>query len=150
MRPSLWLAFLFAVAVAPPGGAAGTAGAEVKSPAPAAPSWRKSESGLEIQDMKAGDGAEARSGNTVDVQYTGWLADGTKFDSSRDRGKPYSFRIGAGMVIPGWDEGVAGMKVGGVRQLRVPPELAYGERGYAGVIPGNATLLFEVELVAVR
>lgn len=114
------------------------------------PAWRKTSSGLEIQDLKSGDGAEARSGSTVDVHYTGWLEDGTKFDSSHDRGKPFSFRLGAGMVIRGWDEGVAGMKAGGKRKLRIPSALAYGKRGAAGVIPPDATLIFEVELVAVR
>ena len=117
---------------------------------PQEPAWQKSASGLEMQDLKAGEGAEARAGATLDVQYTGWLLDGTKFDSSRDRGRPFSFRLGQGQVIRGWDEGFAGMKVGGVRKLRIPPELGYGSRGAAGVIPANATLLFEVELVAVR
>ena len=87
---------------------------------------------------------------TVDVHYTGWLLDGTKFDSSVDRGKPFSFHLGAGEVIRGWDEGVAGMKVGGKRKLRIPAELGYGARGAGGVIPGNATLVFDVELLGVR
>jgi FKBP-type peptidyl-prolyl cis-trans isomerase len=87
---------------------------------------------------------------TVDVHYTGWLLDGTKFDSSVDRGKPFSFHLGAGEVIRGWDEGVAGMKVGGKRKLRIPAELGYGARGAGGVIPGNATLIFDVELLGVR
>ncbi len=87
---------------------------------------------------------------TVDVHYTGWLLDGTKFDSSVDRGKPFSFHLGAGEVIRGWDEGVAGMKVGGKRKLRIPAELGYGARGAGGVIPGNATLVFDVELLGVH
>jgi FKBP-type peptidyl-prolyl cis-trans isomerase len=87
---------------------------------------------------------------TVDVHYTGWLLDGTKFDSSVDRGKPFSFHLGAGEVIRGWDEGVAGMKVGGKRKLRIPAELGYGARGAGGVIPGNATLIFDVELLGVK
>jgi FKBP-type peptidyl-prolyl cis-trans isomerase len=86
----------------------------------------------------------------VDVHYTGWLLDGTKFDSSVDRGKPFSFHLGAGEVIRGWDEGVAGMKVGGKRKLRIPAELGYGSRGAGGVIPGNATLIFDVELLGVK
>ncbi|MEZ5312867.1 MAG: FKBP-type peptidyl-prolyl cis-trans isomerase [Thermoanaerobaculia bacterium] len=114
------------------------------------PAWTKSASGLEIQELAVGDGAEAKSGRTVDVHYTGWFLDGTKFDSSRDRGEPFSFRLGAGQVIRGWDEGVAGMRVGGRRKLRILPALAYGSRGAGGVIPGDATLLFEVELVGVR
>lgn len=121
-------------------------------PAPAAgePQWRKSASGLEILDLQVGSGAEARSGKTVDVHYTGWLLDGREFDSSRGRGKPLSFQLGSGMVIRGWDEGVEGMKVGGLRKLRIPADLAYGSRGAGDVIPPNSTLLFEVELVAVR
>ena len=112
--------------------------------------WKKNPSGLEFQELKAGEGAEAKAGMTVDVHYTGWLLDGTKFDSSVDRGKPFSFHLGAGEVIRGWDEGVAGMKVGGKRKLRIPAELGYGARGAGGVIPGNATLVFDVELLGVR
>jgi len=96
-----------------------------------------------------GTGDEAKSGQTVHVHYTGWLTDGTKFDSSVDRGKPFSFRLGAGMVIKGWDQGVAGMKVGGKRKLTIPPELGYGQRGAGGVIPPGATLVFDVELLSV-
>jgi FKBP-type peptidyl-prolyl cis-trans isomerase len=116
----------------------------------AEPEWKKNPSGLEYQDLKVGDGAEAKPGKNVDVHYTGWLLDGTKFDSSVDRGKPFSFRLGAGEVIRGWDEGVAGMKIGGKRKLRIPAELGYGSRGAGGVIPGNATLIFDVELLGVR
>ena len=106
--------------------------------------------GLKQQDLKVGDGPEAVSGKTVDVHYTGWLEDGTKFDSSLDRGEPFSFRLGAGQVIEGWDQGVAGMKVGGKRKLTIPPDLAYGQEGAGGVIPPGATLVFEVELLGVR
>ncbi len=112
--------------------------------------WKKNASGLEYQELKVGDGAEAKAGKVVDVHYTGWLLDGTKFDSSVDRGKPFSFHLGAGEVIRGWDEGVAGMKVGGKRKLRIPAELGYGSRGAGGVIPGNATLIFDVELLGVK
>jgi FKBP-type peptidyl-prolyl cis-trans isomerase len=104
---------------------------------------------LEITDLEIGTGAEAVAGSKVDVHYTGWLTDGTKFDSSLDRGQPFSFPLGGGRVIKGWDQGVAGMKVGGKRKLVIPPELGYGSRGAGGVIPPNATLVFEVELLAV-
>jgi len=105
---------------------------------------------LKITDLTVGTGAEAVSGATVTVHYTGWLEDGTKFDSSRDRGEPFSFPLGAGRVIPGWDEGVAGMKVGGRRELIIPPEMGYGARGAGRVIPPNATLKFDVELLDVK
>ncbi len=104
---------------------------------------------LEIEDLVAGTGTEATTGRSVDVHYTGWLTNGTKFDSSHDRGRPFTFRLGGRQVIQGWDEGVAGMKVGGKRKLTIPPHLGYGARGAAGVIPPNATLIFEVELIAV-
>ncbi len=106
--------------------------------------------GLQIEQVKVGTGAEAVAGKMVDVHYTGTLTDGTKFDSSKDRGEPFSFPLGAGMVIKGWDEGVAGMKVGGIRNLTIPPELGYGASGAGGVIPPNATLKFEVELLDVK
>ena len=109
--------------------------------------------GLQITDTKAGTGADARKGQTVTVHYTGWLFNngqqGAKFDSSRDRKDPFKFPLGSGMVIKGWDEGVAGMKVGGQRTLIIPPEMGYGVRGAGGVIPPNATLKFDVELLGV-
>ena len=107
-------------------------------------------SGLQYRDIEIGTGEAAQNGQTASVHYTGWLLDGTKFDSSVDRGDPLEFRIGAGMVIQGWDEGVASMNVGGKRELVIPPQLAYGDRGAGGVIPPGATLKFEVELVGLR
>ncbi len=106
--------------------------------------------GLKYEDLSAGSGTEATAGTTVVVHYTGWLTDGTEFDSSVDRGEPFSFPLGAHRVIAGWDEGVAGMKVGGKRKLVIPPELGYGAQGAGGVIPPNATLVFDVELLEVR
>jgi len=108
------------------------------------------ESGLKYIDAKVGEGNSPASGQTVQVHYTGYLTDGTKFDSSVDRGQPFSFQIGIGRVIKGWDEGVMTMKEGGQRRLIIPPELAYGERGAGGVIPANATLVFDVELLKVQ
>ena len=105
---------------------------------------------LEIVDVKVGTGAVATAGNTVSVHYTGTLLSGEKFDSSRDRNQPFQFQLGAGRVIAGWDQGVVGMKVGGVRQLTIPPHLAYGEAGAGGAIGPNATLKFEIELLGVR
>ena len=113
-------------------------------------------SGLQYEDTVPGTGAEATSGNQVRVHYTGWLYDpvaknsrGKKFDSSKDRGDPFSFSLGGGQVIRGWDEGVLGMKVGGTRVLTIPADLGYGARGAGGAIPPNATLVFEVDLLAV-
>ena len=106
-------------------------------------------SGLQIEEITEGTGAEAKSGQNVKVHYTGWLTDGKKFDSSKDRGQPFGFKLGGGQVIRGWDEGVEGMKVGGVRKLTIPPELGYGARGAGGVIPPGATLVFEVELLGI-
>ena len=109
-----------------------------------------SKTGLMYTDEKEGTGAAAKAGDTVAVHYTGWLKDGTKFDSSRDRGEPFSFTLGKGRVIKGWDEGVAGMKVGGKRKLIIPPELGYGEKGFPGAIPANAQLTFDIELLQIK
>ncbi|HUF81904.1 MAG TPA: FKBP-type peptidyl-prolyl cis-trans isomerase [Burkholderiales bacterium] len=106
-------------------------------------------SGLIIEEVVVGDGASAAAGQKVKVHYTGWLTDGTKFDSSKDRNDPFVFPLGAGNVIKGWDEGVQGMKIGGKRKLTIPPALGYGARGAGGVIPPDATLVFEVELLGV-
>lgn len=110
----------------------------------------KTADGLEYWDIKVGTGATAAAGQSVKVHYTGWLTDGKKFDSSVDRGQPFTFNLGAGQVIKGWDEGVAGMKVGGKRQLRIPSDLAYGPNGRPPVIPPAATLIFDVELLGVQ
>lgn len=107
-------------------------------------------SGLAYKDLKIGTGQEAKEGDTVTVHYTGRLKDGTKFDSSVDRNEPFSFPLGVGKVIRGWDEGVAGMKEGGKRKLLIPPDLGYGARGAGKIIPPNATLIFEVELLKVQ
>ncbi|MBK9206066.1 MAG: FKBP-type peptidyl-prolyl cis-trans isomerase [Candidatus Obscuribacter sp.] len=107
-------------------------------------------SGLQYEEIVVGNGASPKSGHTVVVHYTGWLTDGTKFDSSVDRGQPFKFQIGQGMVIKGWDEGVMTMKVGGKRKLTIPADLGYGARGAGGVIPPNATLVFEVQLLGLE
>jgi peptidylprolyl isomerase len=128
----------------------------VQPGAPAAPTevdpadYQTLEQGVQYVDLVVGDGPAPKPGQEVLVHYTGWLQEGGKFDSSLDRGEPFRFNLGMGQVIPGWDLGVAGMKVGGKRQLVIPPELAYGEQGAGGVIPPNATLIFEVELLEVR
>ncbi|MBX3271764.1 MAG: FKBP-type peptidyl-prolyl cis-trans isomerase [Sandaracinaceae bacterium] len=105
---------------------------------------------MKIEDLLVGEGAEAKSGSSVAMHYTGRLTDGTKFDSSLDRGQTFDFTLGQGRVIVGWDEGIPGMRVGGKRRLTIPPEKAYGARGFGNIIPPNSTLVFEVELVAVR
>lgn len=107
-------------------------------------------SGLQYQVLQEGNGAVATAGHMVSVHYTGWLTNGTKFDSSVDRGQPFQFSLGAGQVIKGWDEGVAGMKIGEKRKLTIPSNLGYGERGAGGAIPPNATLVFDVELLGVQ
>jgi FKBP-type peptidyl-prolyl cis-trans isomerase FkpA len=126
-----------------------------ESKAPAAPAkvdgpGVKTPSGLQYWDLEKGTGAEAAKGAKVKVNYTGWLINGKKFDSSLDRDQPFEFTLGAGQVIQGWDQGVAGMHVGGKRQLRIPPQLGYGSTGAGNVIPPNATLVFDVQLLAVR
>jgi FKBP-type peptidyl-prolyl cis-trans isomerase len=138
-----------------------TFGAYAQAPAPGATAGASKLDAnvtvLQKNDVKQGHGTEAQAGKTVVVHYTGWLYDpaqpggkGKKFDSSRDRGEPFAFPLGAGRVIRGWDEGVAGMKVGGERTLVIPPAMGYGARGAGGVIPPNATLLFDVELLDVK
>ena len=116
--------------------------------------WTKTDSGLQYRDEKEGTGAKAEKGKRCYMHYTGWLwvdgKKGKKFDSSRDRGQPFDFVPGNGKVIDGWEEGIPGIKVGGKRELLIPPDLGYGDSGAGGVIPPNATLLFEVELLEVR
>ena len=107
-------------------------------------------SGLVYEDTVVGEGAEAKAGQQATVHYTGWLTNGSKFDSSKDRNDPFEFSLGMRQVIGGWDEGVQGMKIGGTRKLTIPPQLGYGARGAGGVIPPNATLVFEVELLGLQ
>jgi FKBP-type peptidyl-prolyl cis-trans isomerase len=144
----LALALLFAGCTGPTTPAAAGKPANAQAAAPAFPVPTVTQ--LKVDDLKVGTGAEAADGKKVSVQYTGWLVDGTKFDSSYDRGQPFSFALGGGQVIKGWDEGVKGMKVGGKRRLTVPADLAYGSKGAGGVIPPGATLVFDVELQAVQ
>ena len=138
------------------GAAAGCGGEKSAAPSTSSPMKVSGQptttaSGLQYWDIVVGTGPSATPGNVVKVHYTGFLTSGEKFDSSRDRGEPFSFPLGGGQVIKGWDEGVAGMKVGGKRQLRIPPELAYGEAGTPdGTIPANATLIFDVQLLTVQ
>ena len=127
----------------------GRAQTDTSSPTKVTGKAKSTSDGLQYWDITVGTGTAASSGKTVKVNYTGWLTNGKKFDSSVDRGTPFSFKLGAGQVIKGWDEGVAGMKVGGKRQLKIPPELGYGAQGAGGVIPPNATLIFDVELLDV-
>jgi peptidylprolyl isomerase len=161
MSRTMLLLAVFAVltlagcASAPPPAPPAPAGAAVTTPAAPAPAAAgpkeiTTSSGLHYTDLVVGNGPLAEDGMKVSVHYTGWLTNGTKFDSSLDRGQPFSFELGASQVIVGWDEGVKGMRVGGKRKLVIPPELGYGERGAGGgVIPPNATLVFEVELLNV-
>lgn len=128
----------------------GTAAVEGTDPAAAPTEGTAGEGQLSIEDIKVGTGAEAQSGSAVKVHYVGTLTDGTKFDSSRDRNILFDFNVGRGDVIKGWDQGVVGMKVGGLRKLTIPSSLGYGEKGVPGVIPANATLVFEIELVEVN
>jgi peptidylprolyl isomerase len=148
---ALMVLLLLAVPVAAARQAGQKALAPQATPAPANSREVVTASGLRYIDQKIGDGAEAGPGKTVEVLYTGWLEDNTKFDSSLDPNHPFTFRIGIDEVIQGWHEGISGMKAGGRRRLVVPPELGYGRQGAGGgVIPGNATLVFEVELLTVR
>jgi FKBP-type peptidyl-prolyl cis-trans isomerase FkpA len=122
-----------------------------KKPAAYPAAWeRVTPSGVRYLDLQVGQGEEAQPGRIVEVHYTGWLQDGTKFDSSRDREHPFAFRLGAGDVIKGWDEGLLGMKVGGKRKLTIPPELGFGKQGVGSVVPPNAILYYELELLGVR
>lgn len=127
-----------------------TAKPTAAAPATTSNAPRTNASGLIIETLAAGSGRAAQRGDKVSVHYTGWLTNGTKFDSSRDRNEPFSFRLGAGQVIPGWDEGVAGMQPGSRRRLTVPAHLAYGPQGAGGIIPPNAVLIFDVELLAIQ
>lgn len=122
---------------------------ETKMATPAKPMDPKTIKELVREDLKVGSGTEAKAGNKVTVHYTGWLTNNTKFDSSKDRGQPFTFQLGSGSVIAGWEKGVAGMKVGGVRKLTIPPDMGYGSRG-VGSIPPNSVLVFEVELLDVK
>jgi FKBP-type peptidyl-prolyl cis-trans isomerase FkpA len=117
-------------------------------PTPVTGPGMKTKAGVSYWDIKVGTGATAMKGQTVTVHYTGWFTNGKKFDSSVG-GKPFPFKIGAHEVIPGWEDGVAGMKVGGKRQLKIPPEMGYGAKGYPGAIPPNSTLIFDVELLSI-
>ncbi len=149
---ALALAVVFAGCAGPAAPAAAPAAANQPAGAPAAgPAFPvPTVTQLKVDDLKAGTGAEAVDGKTVSVNYTGWLTNGTKFDSSYDRGQPFSFVLGQGSVIKGWDQGVKGMKVGGKRRLIIPADLGYGSKGAGGVIPPGATLVFDVELQGVQ
>ena len=149
MRGSALALFAFILSACGGSGDAGSRGATGDFAIDSA-ALTRTPSGLRYQDVTVGNGAEAAQGQVAVVHYTGWLTDGTKFDSSRDRGEPFSFPIGAGLVIAGWDDGVAGMKVGGRRKLLIPASLGYGEMGAPPVIPPGATLVFDVELLDVK
>ncbi len=125
-------------------------GANTSAPTKVTGEGTKTASGLVYWDIRMGNGDVAKEGSHVRVHYTGWLTNGKKFDSSVDAGKPFDFRIGNGEVIKGWEEGVTGMRVGGKRQLKIPPALGYGAEGYPGVIPANATLIFDIQLLGVQ
>jgi FKBP-type peptidyl-prolyl cis-trans isomerase len=150
MRASPILAFLVVLSACRPGGDRSSAGGFSAELGIDTAAMTKTPNGLQYQDVKVGQGAEAKRGSTAVVHYTGWLTDGKKFDSSRDRGTPFDFEVGAGQVIAGWDLGVAGMKVGGQRKLVIPADLGYGAAGAPPVIPPGATLVFDVELLEVR
>jgi len=147
LRKLLCLGFTCAILIL---GATACGGSSKSGPTQVSGPPPTTSSGLQYWDVTTGNGATAVPGGTVKVHYTGWLTSGVKFDSSVDRGEPFSFQLGAGQVIKGWDEGVAGMKVGGKRQLHIPPSLGYGAQGANGVIPPNATLIFDVELLEAR
>jgi FKBP-type peptidyl-prolyl cis-trans isomerase len=148
IKPRLF-ALLFVLGFAAFALVSGRAQTDNSSPTKVTGKAKSTASGLQYWDITVGTGTAASSGKTVKVHYTGWLTNGKKFDSSVDRGTPFSFKLGAGQVIKGWDEGVAGMKVGGKRQLRIPPDLGYGAQGAGGVIPPNSILIFDVELLDV-
>jgi FKBP-type peptidyl-prolyl cis-trans isomerase len=150
MRASPILAFLVVLSACRSGGDRPSAGGFSAELGIDTAAMTKTPNGLQYQDVKVGQGAEAKRGSTAVVHYTGWLTDGKKFDSSRDRGTPFDFEVGAGQVIAGWDLGVAGMKVGGQRKLVIPADLGYGAAGAPPVIPPGATLVFDVELLEVR
>ena len=150
MKPRYLTALALAALIGTGCSPAGDGAASPASPELAAGEATTTASGLIVQEIAVGDGALAEAGRRVSVHYSGWLSDGTPFDSSLERGQPFEFRLGAGQVIAGWDEGVAGMRVGGKRKLTIPPQLGYGPRGAGGVIPPNAVLVFEVELLAVN
>ena len=128
----------------------GAGKASIVKPTPQSSNTWNTRSGLKIEELKVGDGAEAVEGSMVVVHYTGWLEDGTKFDSSLDRGEEFVFDLGAEQVIKGWDQGILGMRVGGKRKLTIPPKLGYGVKGAGDTIPSNATLIFEIELLEVE
>lgn len=151
MSKRLWLGLAVLAGLCVGLGAANSFAQEKDKDKKEEPKTITTDSGLKYQELKEGTGKEAKKGDNVEVHYTGWLTNGKKFDSSVDRGKPFSFKLGAGMVIKGWDEGVAGMKEGGKRKLMIPSKLAYGDREVGGgLIPANSDLVFEVELLKIK